>query len=29
MNAEHWGGLAVGVLLLAYLAFTLLRPEKL
>jgi len=28
MNAEQWGGLAVGVLLLAYLAYTLLRPEK-
>lgn len=28
MNAEQWGGLAVSVLLLAYLAYTLLRPEK-
>jgi len=28
MNAEHWGGLAVAAALLAYLAYTLLRPEK-
>lgn len=28
MNAESWGGLVVSALLLAYLAYTLLRPEK-
>ena len=28
MNAVHWGGLAVSVLLLAYLVYTLLKPEK-
>jgi K+-transporting ATPase KdpF subunit len=28
MNAEQWAGLAVAVLLLAYLAYTLLRPER-
>lgn len=28
MNAEQWGGLAVSVLLLAYLVYTLLRPER-
>lgn len=28
MNAEQWGGLAAAVALLAYLAYTLLRPER-
>lgn len=28
MNAEHWGGLIGSALLLAYLTYTLLRPEK-
>ena len=28
MNAEQWGGLVVAAALLAYLAYTLLRPEK-
>ncbi|HEU4881370.1 MAG TPA: K(+)-transporting ATPase subunit F [Longimicrobium sp.] len=28
MNAEYWAGLAASVLLLTYLVYTLLRPEK-
>jgi K+-transporting ATPase KdpF subunit len=28
MNAESWIGLAVAVLLLGYLTYTLLRPER-
>lgn len=28
MNAEQWGGLIGCVLLLAYLVYTLLKPEK-
>jgi K+-transporting ATPase KdpF subunit len=28
MSLDDWGGLVVGVLLLAYLTYTLLRPEK-
>lgn len=28
MNAEHWTGLGASALLLAYLVYTLLRPEK-
>ncbi len=28
MTLEHWGGLAVAAALLAYLVYTLLRPEK-
>ena len=28
MSAEHWGGLVGSALLLAYLVYTLLRPEK-
>jgi K+-transporting ATPase KdpF subunit len=28
MNAEHWSGLVLAAVLLAYLTYTLLRPEK-
>ena len=28
MSAEHWSGLAAAALLLVYLTYTLLRPEK-
>lgn len=28
MSAEYWGGLAVAAVLLAYLTYTLLRPER-
>jgi K+-transporting ATPase KdpF subunit len=28
MNAEHWSGLVLAAALLAYLTYTLLRPEK-
>jgi K+-transporting ATPase KdpF subunit len=28
MNAEHWSGLVLAAVLLVYLVYTLLRPEK-